>query len=258
MSPLLSTRDLTLQQGGRQLLSSLEFAIHPGQCWVVLGPNGCGKTTLLKTLAGLLTPHEGDIDLHGQALATMSAKRRAQLIGLVFQHGYPGLHNSSFELVMSGHHPRRRHWWDTPQERREAMQALREVGLEDKAEQDAQSLSGGELRRAEIARLLVQSPALALLDEPFNHLDMGQQVAMVHLLKRHFVRPGNALLLVTHDLNLATQVSSHCLIMQGDGRWMAGPVQKMASESVFAELYDYPLVEYRAPGSTFWGVDWTS
>lgn len=256
MKALLSVADLTLQQGERRLAQSLELEIRPGECWVVLGPNGSGKTTLLRALTGLVPTQCGHIQLQGRSLAAMRASHRAQHIGLVFQQGNPGLHNTALELVMSGHHPHRKHWWDTQEERRSAMLALDEVGLADQASQDTQTLSGGELRRAEIARLLVQSPALALLDEPFNHLDIGQQVAMIRLLKRHFVQPGKALLLVTHDLNLATQVSSHCLILHGDGRWTAGPVEAVTSEPVLGQLYDYPLVEYRGPKGNFWGVDW--
>lgn len=258
MKPLLSTMGLTLEQGRRRLMESLELEVRPAECWVVLGPNGSGKTTLLKTLAGLIPPRNGRIELQGQPLGKMKATQRARHIGLVFQQGHAGLHNTTLELAMSGHHPHRRHWWDTEAERHAAMLALGEVGLKDQANQDTQTLSGGELRRAEIARLLLQSPALALLDEPFNHLDIGQQVAMIRLLKRHFVTSGKALLLVTHDLNLATQVSSHCLVLRGDGRWRAGPVETVVSETVFGELYDYPLVECRAPQGTFWGIDWES
>jgi len=256
VTPLSSVQDLTLQQGGRRLIDSLALKIRPGECWAVLGPNGSGKTTLLKALAGLLPAQNGCIELQGRPLAAMQIRHRARHVGLVFQQGHTGLHNTTLELVMSGHHPHRKHWWDTREEGRSAMLALAEVGLEEQANQDTQTLSGGELRRAEIARLLVQSPALALLDEPFNHLDIGQQVAMIRLLKQHFVQPGKALLLVTHDINLATQVSSHCLILHGDGRWTSGPVDTMASQAVLGELFDYPLVEYRSPNGSFWGIDW--
>jgi iron complex transport system ATP-binding protein len=130
------------------------------------------------------------------------------------------------------------------------------VGLGALSQQDSQTLSGGELRRAEIARLLVQDPLLALLDEPFNHLDIGQQVAMIRLLKGHFTRAGHALLMVAHDLNMVTQTASHCLLMYGNGRWAAGPVAEIATREALCELYGHPLEEYQAAGGPLWTVAW--
>jgi iron complex transport system ATP-binding protein len=256
VKPILLTGDLSLERGGRCLVRDLDLQIRPGECWMVIGPNGSGKTTLLKAIAGLITADAGDIQLSGTSLRELDARQRALRLGLVFQHGNAGLHNSTLELVMSGHHPRRRHWWDTPGEIETAQQALTEVGLGGLARQDSQTLSGGELRRAEIARLLVQDPTLALLDEPFNHLDIGQQVAMIRLLKRHFLRPQHALLMVVHDLNMVTQAASHCLLLYGDGRWAAGPVAEIATRETLSELYHYPVEEYRAPGGPLWTVAW--
>jgi len=256
VSTLIHAQELTLARGGRCLVRDLDLQINTGECWAVLGPNGSGKTTLLKALAGLVAVPPGKITLCGRSLEQIGGRERARSIGLVLQQGQPGLHNSTLELVMSGHHPHRRHWWDTPGEYQAARDALREVGLDSQAEQDTQTLSGGELRRAEIARLLVQSPAIALLDEPFNHLDIGQQVGMIRLLRKHFVREDKALLLVSHDLNLATQVASHCLLLQGDGRWSAGATAELAAGAAFSELFQFPLHEYRGPNGSYWGIDW--
>ncbi len=256
MSALIEAHALTLARGERCLVRDLDFRMDAGECWAVLGPNGSGKTTLLKALAGLVPVPPGHLELGGQALERIGVRERARSIGLVLQQGHPGLHNTALELVMSGHHPHRRHWWDTPEEYQDAHRALREVGLDTLAQQDTQTLSGGELRRAEIARLLVQSPAIALLDEPFNHLDIGQQVSMIRLLRRHFVRRDKGLLLVSHDLNLATQVASHCLLLHGDGRWSAGPTSEVAAGAAFGELFQFPLVEYRGAKGPYWGIDW--
>ena len=258
MKTLLSVSGLSLEQAGRSLIQGLDLSIRPGACWMVIGPNGSGKTTLLKTLAGLLPVAAGNIHVQGESLDTLDIRRRALRIGLVFQHANPGLHNSTLELVMSGHHPHRKHWWDTPEERLLAYQALDEVGLADKADQNTRTLSGGELRRAEIARLLVQRPTLAMLDEPFNHLDINQQVAMVHLLRKHFTRGDRALLLVAHDLNMVTQVASHCLLLYAEDNWIAGPVHEVVNRASLSKLFHYPLAEYAGPDGPLWGVNWES
>ncbi len=256
MSPLLRIRGLDLGQAGRDLARGLELSIHPGECWVILGPNGGGKTTLLRAMAGLIPAAAARIELHGTSLDRLPARRRARHLGLVFQHGMPGLHNSALELVLAGGYAGRTHWWDTPEEIAAARQALRAVGLEALAEQDSNTLSGGELRRAEIARLLLQNPDLALLDEPFNHLDIGQQVAMLRLLRQHFTRDGHALVLVAHDPNLARQAASHCLLLHGDGRWQAGRAAETATREALSALFGHPLQEYQGPAGPLWGVNW--
>jgi iron complex transport system ATP-binding protein len=256
VSPLLRTRDLVLGRAEHPLVEGLDLDIQAGECWVVMGPNGSGKTTLLKTLAGLIQPDQGRIELAGGTIERLSARDRARRLGLVFQHGRPGLHNSALELVLTGGYASRAHWWDSPEEITQARQALRAVGLEALAEQDSNTLSGGELRRAEIARLLLQAPSLAMLDEPFNHLDIGQQVATLRLLKQHFTRNGKALLLVVHDPNLARQAASHCLLLFGDGRWRAGPVGQILTREALSDLFEYPLQEIKGSDSAYWGVRW--
>jgi iron complex transport system ATP-binding protein len=258
VSPLLSGEALTLNRGGRCLIRDLELHIGEGECWMVIGPNGSGKTSLLKTFAGLLQVDAGAVRLLGTPLRELNARQRAQRLGLVFQHGNTGLHSTALELVLSGHHPHRRHWWDTREEIESACRALGRVGLEDLAQQDTQTLSGGELRRTEIARLLVQNPSLALLDEPFNHLDVGQQVAMIGLLKRRFTRSRHALLMVAHDLNMVTRTASHCLLLYGDGRWAAGPVAEVATRAALSELYRHPLEEHLSPEGSLWTPAWES
>lgn len=255
---LLRVENLCVRASGHRLVENLDLQINSGECWVVLGPNGSGKTTLLKNLCGLLAPEQGQVRMGKDRIEALDARTRARSIGLIFQHGNAGLHNTTHELVMMGHHPHRAHWWDTPAERDAANQALQAVGLEEKASQEAATLSGGELRRAEVARLLVQAPTLAMLDEPFNHLDIAQQVAMVRLLKKRFVSSERALLLVAHDVNLAAQVASHCLLLQGEGSWKSGPVGQMINRSTLSDLFDYPLAEYRGPDGISWGISWES
>ncbi len=256
MSALLETHGLHIEQPGRTLVRNLHLRIEPGQCWAVLGPNGAGKSTLLHTLAGLSAAATGEILLRGTPLPRLDARSRARHLGLLLQQSNPGLHNRVIELVLAGAHARRRHWWDSAEEIAAAHAALRAVGLESLAEQPADSLSGGELRRAEIARLLVQDPPLALLDEPLNHLDIGQQVTVVKLLRRHFVTPDHALLLVAHDPTLARHVASHCLLLSGNGEWEAGPAAELANAARLGPLLGRALREFATARGNVMTIDW--
>jgi len=256
VSALLEAHGLHIGHPGRPLVQDLHLRIEPGQCWVVLGPNGAGKSTLLHVLTGLAAPSGGEIRLQGTPLQALDARARARRLGLLLQQGNPGLHNRVLELVLAGGYARKRHWWDTPEEIAAARAALDELGLAALAEQAAETLSGGELRRAEIARLLVQDPPLALLDEPLNHLDIGQQVTVMRLLRERFVNARRALLLVAHDPGLARHIATHCLLLSGNGAWEAGPAAELVTAQRLAPLLGRALREFTTPGGSLLAIDW--
>jgi iron complex transport system ATP-binding protein len=254
---LLQIEQLTLRQRGRTLIGELSLQIDPGQCWVVLGRNGSGKSSLLRALAGISQADSGRILLHGQAIGSQRPRLRARQLGLVFQHSQAGFHSTTLEMALSGGYPHRAGWgFEDQREIERARQALQAVGLDHLAAAPLESLSGGELRRTEIARLLVQAPNLAMLDEPLNHLDLGQQVAMLSLLRQRFCSERHALLLVLHDINLACRVASHLLLLKGDGNWLAGSVRELADAKTLGDALDYPLREVRTPHGDILEVDY--
>jgi len=245
---LLRTQQLSLQQRDRLLVEQLSFEIRAGQCWVVLGTNGSGKSTLLKTLAGVQASTSGEVWLNDVQCQSLSPRQRAQQVGLIFQHSHLGFHSSALEMVLSGGFAQRSAWgFESPEEIAQATRALQAVGLQALAAQPLESLSGGELRRAEIARLLVQSPKLAMLDEPLNHLDLAQQVTMLQLLRKHFCNTEHALLMVLHDINLALHTASHLLLLKGDGNWQAGRVEELGNAETLSATLGFPLRRIDTP-----------
>jgi iron complex transport system ATP-binding protein len=230
------------------LVRHLTWRIHAGECWAVLGPNGTGKSTLLQAIGGLHPCDTRSLFWQQRPLADYPVRQRAHQIGLMLQHSHTGLQNTVLELVLTGAYPHHTGWYrDNAADQQVALCALAEVGLADKAHTQLAVLSGGELRRVEIARLLVQNPTLAMLDEPLNHLDIGQQVAMLRLLQQRFQTSQQALVLVLHDLNLARQIASHCLLLFSDGSWQAGETATVASADNLSALMDYPLIEFATP-----------
>lgn len=256
MTALLRTERLSLRQGGRLLVDRLDLRVMPGQRWVVLGPNGAGKSTLLETLAGLQTPAQGAVHLAERPLTDFDPRARACHIGLLLQQDNIGLHNSALELALTGSYPRKRHWWDTPEEIAAARAALAEVGLAGRANQTTDTLSGGELRRVQIARLLVQDPEIALLDEPLANLDIAQQARIARLLRQRFTADGRALMMVLHDLDLAAHLASHCLLLDGEGGWQAGPAAEVATPENLGPLFGQPLLRGEGPRGPLLAVDW--
>lgn len=248
MTELLTIRKLRVEIGDTLVCEGLDLDITPQSCWGVLGPNGAGKTTLLHTFAGLLPAASGKILLRQQNLHGLSRHELANQMGLLLQMEETGFPGNLLETVMSGRHPHLGYWgWESPVDLRITRDAIAAFGLSGLEQRPINALSGGERRRMDMATLLAQQPLLALLDEPSNHLDPGQQIKCLELLAGHFQQPEHALIMALHDINLATRFCDHLLLLQGDGNWVAGPVEEIATTENISELYQHPMGRLDGP-----------
>jgi iron complex transport system ATP-binding protein len=237
-SPLLRTSDLTISIGSTRVVDGLDLELLPGQRLGILGPNGIGKTTLLKTLAGLRRPDGGTIDLLARRLESWPRRALAQRLGMLLQHTQYAFEASCEEVALIGRHP---HLGPLAREseadRRLARAALDEVGLSAFRQRSCFSLSGGESRRLALASLLVQDPTLLLLDEPTNHLDPAHQISVLDLVFQRVAAPGRAALMALHDANLAACYCSQVLLLFGQGEWALGPSRELLTEGTLSRLY---------------------
>ena len=239
MTPaMLSTRALSVRIGACRVVDALDLEVASGQFWGVLGPNGVGKTTLLKTLAGVHPADGGTVRLGDRALATLSRRVIARQLGMLMQNTRYAFDASCEQTALVGRHPHLNAWSrETRADRALARQALDETGLIDLAQRSCMDLSGGESRRLALATLLVQDPGLLLLDEPTNHLDPANQVAILDVLVRKVRNQGKAALMALHEVNLATCYCSHVLMLYGAGQWDAGPTDKLLNADNLSRLY---------------------
>lgn len=248
MSDLLITRQLQVEIGSTLVCQGLDLNISPQSCWGVLGPNGSGKTTLLHTFAGLLPVSSGQIMFMQHALHSLSHHELAKQLGLLLQMEETGFPGNLLESVMSGRHPHLGYWgWESETDLQITRDAIHAFGLSELQQRSINALSGGERRRMDMATLLTQQPLLALLDEPSNHLDPGQQIACLDLLTGYFQQSGHALIMALHDINLATRYCDHLLLLQGNGNWLAGPVEQIATMEHISELYQHPMSSLQGP-----------
>ena len=239
-------RSLQVDVADRTLCRDLDLTLEPGQCWGLLGPNGCGKTLLLHTLAGLRTAARGQILLDNQPLDGLPRRRVAQRLGLLFQEAPSALPATVLETVLSGRHPHLSPWrWEQAADYRMARSALRDVGLEGFEHRDVTSLSGGERQRVAIATLLVQAPAIYLLDEPTNHLDLAHQLQIMGLF-RGLTDANRTVLMSLHDLNLALRFCDHLVLLR-DGETLFGPTGGVGTAEQFSDLYGHPLRALAGP-----------
>jgi iron complex transport system ATP-binding protein len=190
--------------------------VEPGEFLGIVGPNGAGKTTLLRLLSGQRAPDTGAATMNGESLHSMPAMRRARMIAVVPQSEAVMFPWPVYSFVMLGRHPHTRSLgFERPDDHRAVEEAMRMVGIADLAARKATDLSGGELHRVLIARALAQDAPVLLLDEPNAHLDIRHQVELFELLARLHASGTRSIVIITHDLNLASMYCDRLLLMDG-------------------------------------------
>ncbi|MCC5864789.1 MAG: ABC transporter ATP-binding protein [Wenzhouxiangella sp.] len=235
---LLSTKGLSVQIGDVVVVENLSIEVGPGQFWGLLGPNGVGKTTLLKTLAGVHPARAGQVLLDGKPLGALKRRTIARRLGMLPQHTQYVFEASCEQTALVGRHPHLRAWdRESAADRAMARQALASLGLEELAERSCMNLSGGESRRLALATVLVQDPAVMLLDEPTNHLDPANQVTILDVLGRQVRGHDKAAVMALHEVNLATCYCTHVLLLYGNGEYEAGPTEQLLDEQRLSRLY---------------------
>jgi len=212
---LLEARALHVSVPGRALVAGFDAEFRAGEFVAVLGGNGTGKSLLLRTLAGLRAADAGVVRLDGSDLGTQPRRHVATRLGFLPQDPDAPPQGSLFESVLLGRFAHLGFWENSgADDHHRARAALADVGLDALDARELATLSGGEQRRAAIARLLVQAPAVYLLDEPTNHLDPAQQLAILGHLHR-LTRSGAAVVASLHDPNLALRFADRVLLMSG-------------------------------------------
>jgi iron complex transport system ATP-binding protein len=241
----LEVNGIDFSYGNRQVLDNVSFAMKEKDLVSILGPNGVGKTTLLKCINRVLTPDAGSVLIGALDLHQMGKKDIAKNIGYVAQRTETSK-TTVFDSVLLGRKPHFQ--WDvTEKDIRLAGRVLNLLGLDGLALKYVDEISGGEYQLVQIARVLVQQPKLILLDEPTSSLDLANQHMIMHLVRNIVKKNNMAAIMVIHDLNLAIRHSDKFVLMKDGMVYSVGGVEVITQENIKA-VYNIDVYVERVRG----------
>lgn len=230
---MIEVRDLNFSFGKKPILKSINLKIEAGEKVIIIGPNGCGKTTLLRLISGYLSPLSGEILLKNKNIKEYKIKERAKILAMINQSGKTPFNFTVLETVKMGRYPFMS-WYGGFSNADKALvdKSIDLMNINHLKDHSILNISGGECARTMAARAFAQNPELMLMDEPVSALDINQTLHLMNLVKNDKER---AFLIVLHDLNLASQYAEKIILMcDGEIVSQGSPEKVITAENISA------------------------
>lgn len=250
MNVSISTSDICLRYGDKTILDRVTIQVNTGDFFVIVGPNGAGKTSFLKVLMGNVRPTGGSFEIMGRPHTTYSRRQLAQIISIVPQHVPLDFPFTVAETILMGRSPHLSLW--ELEQRRDveiAEQAMKFTDVTHLAGRRLDRLSGGELQRVIIARAICQQPRIILLDEPTASLDPLHQMKIMDLMERLREEHGVTVVMISHDLNLASLYGDRLLLMKDGAVQKEGKPKEVLFESELEKAFSCKMLVDKNPVS---------
>ena len=239
---------------GNYVLNDISVKVNEGEILAVIGPNGCGKTTLLKTLARLL-PYRGTITLESGEISSLKRNKLAKKIALLSQNAGVYFPYSVYETAALGRFPHSENFFKTltPEDEKIINDVLIKLELLEEKDRLINELSGGQLQRVFLARTLIQNPDIILLDEPTNHLDLKHQLELLDYLSLWVTaEPKRAVIAVLHDLNLARRFAHNTALLCRGLLVSIGETGQVLSGDTLKEVYGIDIKSFMRESLENW------
>jgi len=239
--PRLAAQDLSVRFHRTSVLDQLSIGLPDGEVTAIVGPNACGKSTLLRSLARLQKASAGQVILDGQSIAAQNSKSVARRLAILSQSPVAPEGLTVRDLALRGRTPHQSAWRQFSHEDAAAVAAaLSATNLDHLQDRVLDTLSGGQRQRAWIAMALAQGTQLLLLDEPTTYLDLPHQIELLELVRKLNRETGRTVAMVLHDINLAARYCDHVIALQGGKVHSEGPPQKVITQTMMQEVFALP------------------
>lgn len=236
---IIETRNLSLAYDKEKIIEDLNLKIPEGEITIFIGGNGSGKSTLLNSMARLLKPVGGSVELEGEDINQLSTKEVAKKLAFLPQSSTVPEGITVRKLVEQGRYPYQK-WYQTASDRDQKIveKAMTDTGVLELAERNLSSLSGGQRQRAWLAMILAQDTDIILLDEPTTYLDLSHQVDLLDLLSELNQKDQRTIIMVLHDLNLACRYADHIVAVKDKDVFAQGKPEEVIDEEVIKEVFN--------------------
>ena len=257
MSSVVEIKALSVLWGRQKIVENLEFCLESGELVCLCGPNGVGKSTVIKAILGkrengLKVCGDATVKICGQDFLSLKARKKAELVSVLEQCEDFTWNAKVNDVVLTGRFCKNgNNNFYTVDDRKKVNQILYELGIRHLSEKGILEISGGERQLVRLARCLAQETEVLILDEPFSNLDMENLVAMMKLLKKIAMEQNKAILLVIHDFNMACQFADRLLMLSRDRSLIAGLVSEVVTEDNIERLFGNGVGIYKHPSGSF-------
>lgn len=250
----LQVRELSAGYDGRDVLHKVSFDVAQGDSIAIIGPNGCGKTTLLRAVSGII-PSSGSVTLDGRAVSDYPRRELAKKVAMLSQISEVYFEYSVQDTVAMGRYP---YQGGGPlsgmsaENNEQVRSALEQLHLWELRENSIAGLSGGQLQRVFLARLIAQQPDIILLDEPTNHLDLASSIELVSWLRRYAANGSKSVIGVLHDLNLTLRLADRLLLLANGRVTASGSTREVLGSSALTDAYGIDVAGYMRSSLARW------
>lgn len=232
----LSAKNLVQGYAGKTILDGIDIEAESGQLVTILGPNGCGKSTLIRTLCGIRKPMYGAVEIDGTDIFSISKKELAKKISYVPQSFTMDRYTTVYDTVLLGRRPYIE-WNYSKEDVAIAAEAMVSMKVDRYIDSFVGDLSGGQAQRVIIARSLTQDPEFFIFDEPTSSFDLRNQLDLMRIMKRIIREKNSCLVVAMHDLNLAMRYSDKVIVLKGGHVYDQGSPEKVITSKMVLDVY---------------------